>query len=295
MAKGIKGLQGINLCSKGEKMWLHRLRVRTFNALQSVGIHAIPNHFYGPIPDTRLPEETWTGRSSLPGIRMNEPCQIELAQMLCGQFGEEFAAIPTGTQFGGVDGEVLHGMVRYFRPSRILEVGSGTSTRISAAAVVQNGCGEVVAVEPYPNDTLKAGFPGLSRLVVSPAQSVPMAEFESLGEGDILFIDSSHVLKIGSDVQFLFLEVLPRLKPGVIVHVHDIFLPQSYPRKWVVDELRFWNEQYLLQAFLAFNSAFEVLWAAHYMNLRHPEVMGLFPSYQSGVSFPASFWMQKKR
>src|SRR6185437_9874668 len=124
--EAIQGLQGINLCSEGEKMWLHRLRVRTFNALQSVGIH------------------------------MNEPCQIELAQMLCGQFGEEFAAIPTGSQFGGVDGEVLHGMVRYFRPSRILEVGSGTSTRISASAVVQNGTGELVAVEPYPSDTLKS-------------------------------------------------------------------------------------------------------------------------------------------
>ena len=151
-----------------------------------------------------------------------------------------------------------------------------------------------MAVEPYPNATIKKGFPGLSRLIDAPVQQVSLAEFERLRENDILFIDSSHVLKIGSDVEFLFLEVLPRLNPGVIVHIHDIFLPANYPRRWVVDELRFWNEQYILQAFLAFNRAFEVLWAASYMNIKHPERLeSAFPSYKRGQRPPGSFWMRK--
>lgn len=277
-------------------MWLHNLRIGAFNALQSVGIHAIPNHFYGPIPDTaKLPEETWREKSTLAGIDMNDPGQIELAHAM-GEWSKEFPSVPQAGQFGGVDGEVLHAMIRHFRPRRILEVGSGASTQISAAAICKNEIGKLIAIEPYPNNALKKGFPGLDSLIVSPVQDVGMAEFERLGENDILFIDSSHVVKIGSDVQFLFLEVLPRLNPGVIVHVHDIFLPQSYPRKWVVNELRFWNEQYLLQALLMFNNSFEVLWAAHYMNLRHPELLAsIFSRYVAGSLFQGSFWMRKIR
>src|SRR5207247_5820903 len=94
-----------------------------------------------------------------------------------------------------------------------------------------------------------------------------------LQSGDVLFIDSSHTVKIGGDVNYLFLEVLPRLKPGVIVHVHDIFLPFEYPREWVRDDFRFWAEQYLLQAFLTFNSEFQVLMANNYLNHSYAKVL----------------------
>jgi len=103
-----------------------------------------------------------------------------------------------------------------------------------------------------------------------------------LAAGDILFIDSSHVVKTGGDVTYLFLEVPPRLRPGVIVHVHDVFLPQEFPRSWILDLHLFWTEQYLLQAFLTYNSDFEVLFASGYMGLQHRQDMQR--------TFPKSPW-----
>ena len=115
-----------------------------------------------------------------------------------------------------------------------------------------------------------------------------------LEAGDVLFIDSSHMLRIGSDVQFEYLEILPRLKPGVIVHIHDIFLPAEYPRNWVHDKHIFWNEQYLLQAFLAFNASFEVLWGGSWMHLNHPaELESAFQSYKRENQWPGSFWIRR--
>jgi Methyltransferase domain len=117
--------------------------------------------------------------------------------------------------------------------------------------------------------------------------------FSKLESGDILFIDSSHTVKIGGDVNYLFLEVLPRLKPGVIVHVHDIWFPFDYDRQWVLGEFRFWAEQYLLQAFLAFNSEFEVLICNSYLGFYFPEELkSCFP--HSPWSGGGSFWMRRK-
>ena len=111
----------------------------------------------------------------------------------------------------------------------------------------------------------------MQSLIEKKVQDIDLEFFSQLRSGDILFIDSSHTVKIGGDVNYLFLEVLPRLNPGVIVHVHDIFLPFEYRRDWVLDEFRFWTEQYLLQAFLTFNSEFEVLLANSYLSHYHQE------------------------
>src|SRR5262249_3112312 len=133
----------------------------------------------------------------------------------------------------------------------------------------------------------------LQKLIEKKVQDIDVKSFSQLDTGDMLFIDSSHTVKIGGDVNYLFLEVLPRLKPGVIVHVHDIFLPFDYRRDWVLDEFRFWTEQYLLQAFLMFNSEFEVLMANSYLNHYHQgDLRAAFrdlPSWGGG-----SFWMRRK-
>jgi hypothetical protein len=191
-------------------------------------------------------------------------------------------------------------MIRYFKPKKIFEIGAGNSTYLSAQAILKNKeedndyeC-ELVAIDPYPPNTLKAGFPGLSKLIPKKVQDIPLSEFKKLSKNDILFIDSSHVLKIGSDVQYLYLEVLPRLNKGVIVHAHDIFLSAEYPKDWVLKDYRFWNEQYLLQAFLTFNNSFEVLWAGSYMHLRHPDKLEeAFSSYKRDKTQPSSFWIRK--
>jgi hypothetical protein len=294
--------------------WLYDFLKDSFPFWQKLGFHVTPNHFYQPIPDTRtLGEELWRRQSALPGVRLNEERQVALLDDFVASFREEYEALPrertpvpyqyyvNNGMFESVDGEILYCMVRRFQPSRIVEIGSGNSTLLSAQALLKNraegarDC-ELIAVEPYPNGTLLEGFPGLSRVVPARVQDVPLSEFDRLGADDILFIDSSHVLKIGGDVQYEYLELLPRLRPGVLVHVHDIFLPAEYPRSWVIEESRFWTEQYLLQAFLAFNDSFEVLWAGSYMHLRQPDRLeAAFGSYQRERRWPGSFWMRKVR
>ncbi len=179
-------------------------------------------------------------------------------------------------------------------------MGSGFSTRVSAQAILKNKeenesyeC-ELTAIEPYPGEILKTGFPGLSKLIIDEVQNISLSEFEKLEENDILFIDSSHVLRIGNDVQYEILEILPRLKKGVIVHFHDIFLPKEYPQEWVLKEIRFWSEQYLLQAFLMFNDSFKILLAGAYMVLLNPDRITEFvgPNFNNSYS-SGSFWMQK--
>src|SRR5579864_2227095 len=216
------------------------------------------------------------------------------------------------------DAEVAYAMVRHHKPKRVIEVGGGYSTRLIANALQRNAAsdgkpGELITIEPFPEEALRNGFPGLSMLIADPAQKVDVNLFASLSEGDVLFVDSSHVVKTGSDVCYECLQILPRLKPGVLVHFHDIFLPCEYPRQAVLERLCFWSEQYLLQAFLAMNDGFEVLWAASAMQLFHPEVVeSAIPRWRGSYTrmppeirrfqptldgdrvWPASFWMRRK-
>jgi hypothetical protein len=184
-------------------------------------------------------------------------------------------------------------MIRHFQPRKIIEVGSGFSSLVAAEAIARNGGSELICIDPFPLDFLRKGVPGLHSLIEKKVEDIDLEFFSQLHSGDILFIDSSHTVRIGGDVNYLFLEVLPRLKPGVIVHVHDIFFPFDYPRDWVTDEFRFWSEQYLLQAFLTFNSTFEVLMANNYLSHYYEDaVKTAFPSLTSWGG--GSFWMRRK-
>jgi hypothetical protein len=183
-------------------------------------------------------------------------------------------------------------MVRHLRPSRILEVGSGFSTRLSALAALKNGNTELICVEPSPDEALQRGFAGVSTLIKERVQDVDAELFNQLGDGDVLFVDSSHVSTIGSDVNYLLLDVLPRLNAGVVVHFHDVYLPFEFRKDWVLEELRFWNEQYLLHAFLAFNHDFEVVFGNNYMEHEFPrEMRNIFPS--SPWWGGGSFWIRR--
>lgn len=285
---------------------------KSFLVWQRLGFHITPNHFHQPIPDTRtLKDDLWLRRSELVGIDINEKRQLELLSLFQHKFKEEYDKFPrniTSTSyeyyvnnysFESVDAEILYSMIRFFKPKIIFEIGSGNSTFLSAQAVLKNkeegNCEcELIAFEPYPNKILKAGFPGLSKLISAKIEDIPLLEFYKLQENDILFIDSSHVLRIGGDVHYEFLNILPRLNKGVIIHIHDIFLPAEYPKEWVLKKYQFWTEQYLLQAFLSFNDNFEVLWASSYMHLNHPDRLeNTFNSYKRDEKRPVSFWMRK--
>jgi predicted O-methyltransferase YrrM len=184
-------------------------------------------------------------------------------------------------------------MVRHFQPRLVIEVGSGFSSLVLGEAVAKNAGSTLICIEPFPREFLRKGFPGLQSLMEKKVQEIELDFFSKLESGDILFIDSSHTVKIGGDVNYLFLEVLPRLKPGVIVHVHDIFLPFEYRRDWVLDEFRFWTEQYLLQAFLTYNSEFEVLMANNYLNHYHQQdVKAAFPHLSNWGG--GSLWMRRR-
>jgi predicted O-methyltransferase YrrM len=283
----------------------------SFSFWERLGVHVTPVQYYQPVPDTRrLDPALWDRRSSMPGVDIAEADQLALVEELAATYGDEYGAfvtVPAGdperfhfdnASFESVDAEVLYAMVRRLKPRRVLEVGSGFSSRIIGQALERNaaedgGSPEHVVCDPFPDAGVRDGRRAFVRLIARPVEELAQGEFEALGDRDVLFIDSSHVLRIGNDVHYLFLEALPRLAPGVHVHVHDIFLPAEYPRHWVMRNHWFWNEQYLLQAFLAFNSAWQVLWAGSYMHLTHPEVLTrAFPSYGPDVH-PGSLWMRR--
>ena len=286
---------------------LHSSKFREiFRYWERHGFHLTPAHFYQPIPDTRsLPDTLWDRPSELSGIDMNDAMQLDLLRSQFPRFRAEYNQFPAETTgepgrfhfnnglFDGTDALVAYCMIRHFQPRLIIEVGSGFSSLVAAEAIARNRKSELICIEPFPPDFLRKGVRGLNALIEKKVEDIDLKFFSQLHSGDILFIDSSHTVKIGGDVNYLFLEVLPRLNPGVIVHVHDIFFPFDYRRDWVMDELRFWTEQYLLQAFLTFNSEFEVLMANHYLAHYYLEdFKRTFPDspWWSG----GSFWMRRK-
>jgi hypothetical protein len=266
------------------------------------GFHVTPVHFYEPIPDTQsLPETLWSQPSELVGIDMNESMQLDLLRNHFSKFRIEYETLlaepPPGRlwPFCGTDVLVAYCMVRHFQPRRIIEVGSGFSSLVLGRAAAKNKSSALICIDPFPHELIRKSnsIPALRSLIETKVQDVDVEFFSKLESGDILFIDSSHTVKIGGDVNYLFLEVLPRLKAGVIVHVHDIFFPFEYRRDWMLEEFRFWTEQYLLQAFLIFNSEFEVLMANSYLNHYYPsDLKAAFPDLRRWIG--GSFWMRRQ-
>jgi hypothetical protein len=288
------------------------LNIASFEFWQRNGFHVLPVHYYSPIPDTEnLDKQVFKRISELKGIDTREENQIDLLKSFSSLYRKEYDAFPdkpsnekyrfhTGqTSFRCVDAQMLYCFVRHFKPKRVVEIGSGYSTMITAQALEVNAAGseavvsDFKAIEPYPNEIIKKGFPGLTSLISTPVQEVSMNVFTSLQENDILFIDSTHTVKTGSDVNHEFLEILPRLNKGVLIHVHDIFLPYEYPSGWILNG-RFWAEQYLVQAFLAFNDSFEVVWMSHLMHRRHSDLLkASMKFYDPDVEFVGSLWLRK--
>jgi len=280
---------------------------RTFTLWQRLGFHLTPNHYYEPIPDTSaLDEAIWERESGMVGLDWHPQRQRAFLDAVCSRYKSEFDEFELDKPgancryfgrngvFGRMDGDVLYCMIRHYRPRTVIEVGSGWSTFLSACALEKNRAEDgiptrLVAIEPFPTPTLRQGIGGNVELVEARLQDVDLDLFQTLEENDILFLDSTHVVKIDSDVCHEYLEILPRLQPGVLVHIHDIYLPDEYPKQLVLGRKIFWNEAYLLQAFLAFNRAFEILWAANYMRSRYPQDCSQVFREPAG----SSFWLRR--
>jgi len=179
---------------------------------------------------------------------------------------------PDNDQFPLQDAALLYGLVRHLQPHRFIEVGCGWSTTVTRRAIADGGLdAALTCIEPYPRPFVRA-FEGIE-LRVEKVEHTPLEVFDALEAGDVLFIDSSHVAKTGSDVVHLVLQVLPRLAAGVVVHVHDIFVPEDYPVGWVENGFG-WNEQYVVHAFLLGHARARVLAMNHWLSVRHPDAVG---------------------
>lgn len=271
-----------------------------------IGVQLRSTHYYEPTYRAAdLPADTQIERD-LPGIRLDAAPQLALISAL--RYGAELAAFPLtppGTgQFGwrnGMyefgDGEIYYSLVRHLRPRRIVEIGSGSSTLLALAAAAKNvaddasALTEITCIEPYENEWLAASG---AKLLAKRVEQVDLALFEGLEAGDMLFIDSSHIIRPFGDVTFEILQILPRLKPGVWVHVHDIFTPRDYPDGWLRAERRLWNEQYMLEAWLSGNAQIEITCALNWLKHNHFAVLAAACPMlaRNPQAEPGAFWFR---
>jgi hypothetical protein len=284
-----------------------------FEVWERHGWHLVPAGPSSPIPDTgALPDRLWERPAELPGLDLREDAQLALLEELAARWAGELTAIPRGFEgpgrffmgnasFGPVDAELAWALLRSGRPRRVLQAGGGWSTLLLDEALAANAAdgapGRLTLVEPWPRDFLRDAAEASDRIEhrPDPVQTLDPAELETLGAGDVLSIDSTHVCRADSDVRHLVLELLPRLRPGVLVHLQGVYLPDEYPREWLTTEpRRFATEQYLLQAFLAFNTGFEVVWASRYMHRRHRDLLAkLLPGDDQDTAGPTSLWLRR--
>jgi hypothetical protein len=274
-------------------------------------------HFYSPIPDIKDLEErkVWNKRSEMPGVDFRAANQLVLLKQLGEEFGNEctwpLKPTPDPAQFYQENGSFsfgcaasLHSIIRHFKPRHVIEIGSGFSSRVISDALGLNKeqglQAEYTIIDPYPGHVVLDGLIRYDRLIQQRVELEKPDIFNSLGDSDLLFIDSGHTVRTGGDVNFLFLEVLPRLNPGVIVHFHDIPLPWEYAKTYFTNPAFrvFWTEAYLLQAFMAFNSEFKVLLALNFLQMEHMDAFcAAFPHFDLKVNWAisGSFWIQRNK
>ncbi len=237
------------------------------------------------------------------GLRFDDEKHLQFLRETCLPYKSSyanFARSPNGNDqefyldngyFRSIDAELLYSVIRRYRPKHIIEVGSGFSTRLMARAIrEEKGHTTITSIDPEPRVPMSAWV--TEQILAGVENMNPDLIVDSLGEGDVLFIDSSHSVLVGGDVPFLFLEVLPRLKAGVLIHIHDIFLPFDYPEEWTLNGW-YWTEQYLVHAFLAFNHAFEILWPARYMWAYHESAVANVIPAEASIIPPSSLWLKK--
>ncbi len=278
--------------------------------LFSLGVFPLLEWYYDPMFNPSHLRRSLREDRKLDAIDFDVEGQLSMLSEF--DFSSELLAIP-GTEsgqhqfhyaneyFGPGDSEYLYNMIRRFKPRRMIEIGSGFSTLMAKRAMDANRkddpgyfC-EYTCIEPFESGWLEeAGF----RVLRQEAQDVDIELFKSLREGDFLFIDSSHMIRPQGDVLYEFLEILPALNSGVFVHVHDICTPKDYLDRWIYEDTRFWNEQYLLEAFLSFNNSFRVTGALNFLKHHYPKELGAkCPVLVEEMARmePTSFWMVKTR
>ncbi|WP_295737001.1 class I SAM-dependent methyltransferase [uncultured Helicobacter sp.] len=276
-------------------------------------------HFYSPIANAKEIEEGIAHRSYEPSDLVGIDLRLESQRALLKEFAKLYAELPfreskqphlryyfDNPAYCHSDGICLYSMIRHLQPQRIIEVGSGFSSALMHDVrdlfFTSNGGGgninslHITHIEPYPallhsllkQSDIESTF---TRILPNRLQEIDLSIFEELEANDILFIDSTHISKINSDVNRIFFKILPRLKRGVYIHFHDIFYPFSYPNDWLRDK-NSWNETYLLRAFLSFNTAFEIVFFNTCLNhLYKDEFAAALPLSQKNTG--GSIWLKR--
>jgi predicted O-methyltransferase YrrM len=291
---------------------IETLRATPMAEIQRRGWHFQQRDFYSALNDFEFLEENrdlWHDRPMPRGIDWDLDGEVAKLRQIA-PFALELADVPDDMPEGpprfhwrnnfwtGLDALVQYCLMRDAKPRRVVEIGCGWSSLLLAQALARNEeegapLTAVDQVEPYPRTELLRALPDHWSLHEAILQRAPMALFEELEDGDVCFYDGSHVAKPGSDVVWFFAEIVPRLKPGVIVHLHDVFWPAEYPDEWIFDRGQTWNEQYVLQAFLMYNSDFKPLVCNPALAaLHHSELDELFAAV-APVSGNGSFWMRR--
>jgi hypothetical protein len=304
------------------RAWMPRLaKSVAFMARTGVGTDAclaegalpLPVHFYSPVPDIAdlKARNVWGRRSRMEGVPFAPERQLAFLAAIGARYGREcnwphrsadplaFHTDNSGFSYGCATS--LHGVLRTYKPKRVIEVGSGNSTRVIAGALRLNAAeghaAEYMVVDPYPGEDTRR-IPEITRFEVERVELVDPALFDALEANDVLFVDSGHTVRIGGDVNFMILDILPRLKPGVVVHFHDIPMPFEYNEVYFTNAAfrMFWTESYLLQAFLSLNDHYETLLAMSWIMTDHKaEFSSAFPLYDPSihVNSSSSYWIRR--
>lgn len=286
------------------KRGLHRMPFSR-RLLRQVGMMPVRHHYYEPLvfpKDLRKPLDQ---RRSVPGLDLNVAEQLELLKKF--NYNEELEALPLATPgdvsfyylndfFGPGDAEILFSMIRHYKPTNLIEIGSGYSTLMARQAIAKNTQDDHtyrchhICIEPNENPWLEKTGANVLRTKV---EDLDTSYFSNLRENDFLFIDSSHVIRPQGDVLYEYLELLGTLKSGVFIHIHDIFTPRDYLARWVLTESKLYNEQYLLEAFLSFNDQFRVICSInHLWHDYQQQLEQVCPVLRKERALePGSFWL----
>lgn len=270
-----------------------------------IGVFPIIDHYYEPLFNYKRLKHSSREDRQLNGIDFNLSEQLSLLKKfnynnelkeIAGRLEYELTYSFSKGPFLSGDGEYLYNIIRLLKPKKIIEIGSGYSTLIAQNALIKNSTEnkayqyEHICIEPFQNLWLEKLPIKLLRKVV---EDIDVNFFKQLNENDILFIDSSHIIRPQGDVLFEYLQILPILSNGVIVHIHDIFTPKDYLNEWIINGTLFWNEQYLLESFLCFNSSYKIIGALNYLkNNYYNELVEKCPMLTKDRE-PGSFWIKK--
>lgn len=280
---------------KAIKRFVYRRIKKNFGFFEKhLKVHLIPIRFDSPIPITHeLKPDIFEKIYRCKGVDWNLDEQLNYLSTIFPGYRSEFTPRPN-TGLSLMDAFVLYAMVREKKPKLMIEIGAGESTKISLEAIDANkkegyDC-KLYSIDPYPYDYLREIDREDFQLIEKKVQDVDISFF---ADADLLFIDSTHVCKIGSDVNYEILEIIPNLRPGVPIHWHDIVMPNNYWEYWIRESNMFWNESYMVHAFMLFNDSFKTIWAARYMQLNHSEkIAEQFPYFKPNHKL-SSFWIER--